>query len=346
MDTLFEAFRSLRFASPLFLLLFAPLLYLLFFGFQVPFKKRSGDRGGIAVSALQDTNTIGTRIAQGARFTRIVFLFSMIVGMVFLVAEPSIDIGNDASFSEKVVVRRTMVVVFDISLSMDERLGTNYNERKFDVARDSLVVFLGEQKNIQVGIILFSAVAFQYRRPTSDIDSLITDVSRLTIRRSVEGGLGRDQLVGLVHLTETAQALALAQDVLEDLPFTNKRSRAVILITDLKDSTDEIRNAIKELTRSDIRVFVLSIKNRTANLAPEEQGLNALPNVHVYAVGSPEDLEQVYGEISQIEKEEIVVRELVSTRQNIAPEITLALFILSVTFALSAEIFFRKVRKE
>lgn len=346
MDTLFEAFRSLRFASPLFLLLFVPLLYLLFFGFQLPMKRRSGKHRGIAVSALQDTNTIGIRIARVARFTRIALLFSMIVGTVFLFAEPSIDIGNDAPLSEKVEIRRTLLVVFDISLSMDSTIGKNGNMKRFDVARDSLTVFLEEQENIRVGIILFSTEAFQYRRPTSDIDSLITDVSRLAIRRSAEGGLGRNQMLGLVHQTETAQALALAQGVLEDLPLTNKRSRAVILITDLLDSADEIGDAIKELTRFDIRVFILSIKNRTVNLTPKEQGFNTLPNVYVYAVGSREDIEQVYDEISRIEKEEVLVRELVSTRQSIVLEIALALFIVSVMFALSMEIFFRKVRKE
>ncbi|MCH7605449.1 VWA domain-containing protein [Patescibacteria group bacterium] len=275
----------------------------------------------------------------------------MIVGTVFLFAEPSIDIGNDALFSEKVEIRRTIVVVFDISLSMDSSIGTNSSsntnpKRRFDVARDSLIIFLEEQENIRVGIILFSSVAFQYRRPTSDIDSLIIDVSRLAIQRSAEGGLGRNQMVGLANQTETAQALTLAQGVLEDLPLANKRSRAVILITDLNDSTDEISNAIKELTHSDIRVFVLSIKNRTANLAPREQALDTLPNVYVYAVSSPEDLGQVYSEISRIEKEELVVRELISARQNIVAEIAFALFIVSVVFALSAEIFFRTVRKE
>lgn len=338
-----ETLTSLQFSSPLFLFLFVPVVYVLFFGSRLPVGRKRPE-GVIDVSALGDIEGIGGGRAFFANAVKSLLLFAICSLTIFLWAGPSLNRGGDVIFSERVDPLKTYVVVFDVSGSMGTVFeGTTIS--KFDIARDALVSFLETQSNVQVGIIFFYNETFQYRRPTTrDMDALLQNLNLLSLDQITpkDGSpFGRGQFSYLGGGTDIPKALRLTREVLETIPLSSTSSRAVILITDLEDQEAELLVAVEELVDRNTRIFVLSVGR---GLSIEEK-LNALPLVEVFAITSDGNLDDAFRRISSIENEEVVVRSRILQRSDARREFAFALAVISVVFVLTSEIFLRRVRR-
>jgi hypothetical protein len=299
-------FESINFLSPAMILIIIPLLALIIIGFI-----RSGSTGAVTYTGLEYLKIKKTATGVNRKYLRTLLLLILIIGLGILWANPVTYSSNPIFGSATQVTTKQFVVVFDISPSMNLVMGEVTEEKKrgltvndegvskYEVAREALFGFLQQFSGNSFGLILFSTEAFLARWPTVETQNKFLEVLDESLRR----GSG-SQLEAYSGLTNTDEALLLAQEVIQKSASVSVKSSAVILIADAWDDLEAVEASIKELRSNAINVYIIGTgvpEDIVEKLTKEFSDDNGF---RIFHVDSEAEMAQAYYLIGNIEESE------------------------------------------
>jgi len=188
-----------------------------------------------------------------------------------------------------------IALAIDISSSMDEQFTAS--QSRLEATRDVIREFIKSRQDDRVGIVVFQEEALAISPPSLDYDALDKIVADL------ESGLLEDG-------TGIGVGLGSALNMLQD---STAASRVVILLTDGEHNADSISpEAAADLAVSlKIRVYTIGVVTRIdpgLNEGIDEELLRAIADrtgATYFEADSPESLQEVYDEISSLERSRI-----------------------------------------
>ncbi|MGY8814815.1 MAG: vWA domain-containing protein [Gammaproteobacteria bacterium] len=299
-------FESINFVSPVMILIVIPLLALIILGFI-----KSGQTGAVTYTGLEYLILKKTTTGVNRKHIRTMLLLIMVVGLGVLWANPVTYSSNPIFGSATQVTTKQFVVVFDISPSMNLVMGEVTEEKKrgltvndegvskYEVAREALFGFLEQFVGNSFGLILFSTEPFLARWPTVETQNKFLEVLDESLRR----GSG-SQLEAYSGLTNTDEALLLAQDVIQKSATVSVKSSAVILIADAWDDLEAVEASIKELRSNGINIYIIGTgvpEDIVEKLTKEFSDDNGF---RIFHVDSQAEMAQAYYLIASIEESE------------------------------------------
>ncbi len=279
------------------------------------------------------SRALGTRFSKrDPRF----FLLSMrgvaLALMVVALARPQSSFHQQ----ERKVSGIDILMVMDVSASM---LAEDLAEKsRLDIAKDTMIRFIQGRENDRIGFVNFSGEPLTLAPPTLDYGLLTNAV------KQIETGKLRDG-------TAIGDGLSLGVSRLKN---STAKSRIVILLTDGDNNIGQVSPAdAGELAKGfGIKVYTIAIGREGPVRIPVVQKLpggavrkeyftqqNAL-NTEIleviaqntggkfYRVQDLETLEEVFGEIDQLERTDVQTREKVKYEEQFAWFLKLALFVL------------------
>lgn len=188
-----------------------------------------------------------------------------------------------------------IVLSIDISTSMDERF--TREQSRLEATRDVIKEFIRSRQDDRVGIVVFQDEALPLSPPSLDYAALETIVG------SLESGLLPDG-------TGIGVGLGSALNMLQD---STAASRVVILLTDGEHNASSItpEEAADLAVSLKIRVYTIGVVreiNPGINEGIDEELLRAIADrtgATYFEADSPQSLQDVYDEISSLERSRI-----------------------------------------
>jgi Ca-activated chloride channel family protein len=314
-----------RFQNPEFLLvIILPILFLLRYFFI------SGS-GGIIFSSLSGVKTI--RPSQAAKARHIVPVLTAL-GLVLLclgLARPQAGVKNTEVLSEGIDI----MLCLDTSgtmQAMDFELDGQRSNR-LDVVKKVVTDFIHRRKNDRIGMIVFGDQAFTQCPLTLDYGILENFVGRLKV------GMAGD-------MTALGSGLALSVKRLKDLPG---KSRIAILLTDGRHNAGRITpETAAEIAKTyNIKVYTIGVgiegespflmdtifgkRYAYQRVDLDEDTLKQIAEKtggRYYRATDTASLEKIYGEIDQLEKSEIKIKEYTEYTENFVGYVLLGLVLI------------------
>jgi len=298
--------ESINFSSPAMILMIIPLLALIILGL-----KSSGKTGEISYTGLEYLKLNKKSTGVNKKNIRTILLIILIFGLGILWANPVTYSSNPIFGSATQVTTKQFVVVFDMSPSMNLVMGEVTEEKKrgltvndegvskYEVAREALFGFLEQFSGNSFGLILFSTEPFLARWPTVETQNKFLEVLDESLRR----GSG-SQLEAYSGLTNTDEALLLAQEVIQKSASVSVESSAVILIADAWDDLEAVEASIRELRNNDINIYIVGtgvpedIVEKLTKDFSDDNGFK------IFHVDSQAEMAQAYYLIGNIEESE------------------------------------------
>ena len=146
--------------------------------------------------------------------------------MILCLARPQNVLRGETAIEQGIDI----VVVLDVSGSMEATMGTKPNERgirptRLDVAKEVILDFIARRKTDRIGVVVFGRSAFVLSPPTLDYALL--------------SGLVQKMELGLIDGGKTAIGDAIGVGVAR-LRKSNARSKAVVLLTDGENNAGQL----------------------------------------------------------------------------------------------------------
>lgn len=314
-----------RFQNPEFLLLLIiPILFLLRYFFL------SGS-GGIVFSSLTGVKSIRPSQAVKARYIVPVLTALGLVLLCLGLARPQAGVKNTEILSEGIDI----MLCLDTSgtmQAMDFELDGQKASR-LDVVKKVVTDFIHRRKNDRIGMIVFGDQAFTQCPLTLDYGILENFVGRLKV------GMAGD-------MTALGSGLALSVKRLKDLPG---KSRIAILLTDGRHNAGRITpETAAEIAKTyNIKVYTIGvgIEGESPFLMDtifgkryvyqrvdlDEDTLKQIAEKtggRYFRATDTASLEKIYGEIDQLEKSEVKIKEYTEYTENFVSYVLLGLVLI------------------
>ena len=314
-----------RFQNPEFLLaIILPILFLLRYFFL------SGS-GGIIFSSLSGVKSIRPSRAVKARYIVPVLTALGLVLLCLGLARPQAGIKNTEILSEGIDI----MLCLDTSgtmQAMDFELDGQKASR-LDVVKKVVTDFIHRRKNDRIGMIVFGDQAFTQCPLTLDYGILENFVGRLKV------GMAGD-------MTALGSGLALSVKRLKDLPG---KSRIAILLTDGRHNAGRITpETAADIAKSfNIKVYTIGVgiegespflidtifgkRYAYQRVDLDEDTLKQIAEKtggRYYRATDTASLEKIYGEIDQLEKSEVKIKEYTEYTENFVSYVLLGLVLI------------------
>jgi len=314
-----------RFQNPEFLLaIILPILFLLRYFFL------SGS-GGIIFSSLSGVKSIRPSRAVKARYIVPVLTALGLVLLCLGLARPQAGIKNTEILSEGIDI----MLCLDTSgtmQAMDFELDGQKASR-LDVVKKVVTDFIHRRKNDRIGMIVFGDQAFTQCPLTLDYGILENFVGRLKV------GMAGD-------MTALGSGLALSVKRLKDLPG---KSRIAILLTDGRHNAGRITpETAADIAKSfNIKVYTIGVgiegespflidtifgkRYAYQRVDLDEDTLKQIAEKtggRYYRATDTASLEKIYGEIDQLEKSEVKIKEYTEYAENFVSYVLLGLVLI------------------
>lgn len=320
------------FANPEFLLLLILIPFLVFWYFRKN-KRRSGT---LRYSNLGVVKTVD-RISSKRRSKHLPFALRLtaIATLIICFARPQSSHTEEEILTEGVDI----VLALDISSSMlaEDFKPNNRLEAAKLVARD----FVQGRRNDRIGMVVFSGKSFTQCPLTLDYGILLNFISE------VESGMIEDG-------TAIGLAIANAANRLRD---SKAESKIVILLTDGENNRGELDpiTAAKIADAFGIRIYTVGVGKRGTALYPvddpifgkryvqmpvkiDEKTLKEIARIthgNYYRATDKESLDKIFGEIDQLEKTKIEVKQFAKFKELFSNFLVVALGLIIAEVALS-----------
>lgn len=332
----FNMFAGIRLTSPLFFLLLPILIVILIIG-----KRKK--QGEVGFAALEESFNLHRHAAQHARRMRVAWVCALCILTAFIWAGPVRTRFVSRTQGQVVQNKGTIVIAFDVSGSM---LSYAFDKQRnnFEVGRDALASFLTNARDLQAGVVFFSDGAIAFTRPHDDLKAIAQDLLYLKLDPPQE--LGQNQLSLFSYGTQTSPALLFAGEMIESTDLQRiSQTSAIVLVSDLEDNTVLLVDTFKELIRRGHNIYVLAT-------APEEtiQVIRSMMKdnrIKLFNIASEKDIQEAYQSILGLEHERIMYnfKDVHQTPEPVRWPAFL-LFWLFIAFLFSAEVFFKRARRE
>lgn len=346
MDIWFQTLESLQITSPFLLSAGIGLLLVLVIGIA---RKRRNKKDEVESSAVEDIKEIGAKRARRSALLKYSAFGLMVVLLSVALAGPKSEFKTSTSQTKTQFVRNVLLVI-DISGSMKSEYGGFVKENKerdktsYRAVVESADPFLRKQEDMRVGVIFFSDSPFVWRRPTFQLDELADDLSQTVLKPPSPSEPYNKQLASLSRGTKTDIALYGAARVFAELGEEKElQSKAVILLTDLNDNQNKVAQAMRDLARAGIKVYIIT--NKSGHALERWRGFFPGSNmVRFFTVESDAEMQEAYNAIDILESEPILVTENTVERHNLAPYLALVLLVFSFFFIVLSERYARQMR--
>ena len=273
----------MEFAEPL-------ALVLAILAVPVAFLARRRARGYVVPSTVGAANAPLSWKLRAARLLPVLRVLAVVL-LAIAVAGPREGDADAVVPGEGIDIALSL----DISTSMDQRFTPE--QSRLEATRDVVREFIRSRQDDRVGIVVFQEEALALSPPSLDYEALDKIVADL------ESGLLKDG-------TGIGVGLAAALNMLQE---STAASRIVILLTDGEHNADSItpEQAADLAEALKIRVYTIGVVDRKDpgfNEGIDEKLLVAIAdrtNAMYFEADSPESLQDVYDEISSLERSRI-----------------------------------------
>ena len=309
-----------RFAYPIILLFLIPaLLYGLYFIFLKKSRNRSIRFG--------NTNTFShryNRFYYKIIIPKILILFSVLL-LIIALARPQLGQTN----RDIKIKGIDIMLALDISGSM--RLN-DFSPNRLEASKRVAMNFVNGREHDRIGLVVFAGESFFQCPLTTDYDVVDELISKMTlVPQSLDG---------------TAIGLAIS-NCINRLRDTEAKSKVIILLTDGENNAGDIdpMTAAGFAKDFDIKIYTIGMAGDGGmstggffaqripalndqllrKISEETQG-------KFYRANSQEKLEQIWAEISQLERTEINARDYMNWLERYYLYITLALLLSLIAF--------------
>lgn len=350
MGQLLLELKSIELASPFLFLITFLTLFVVIFVVTIMWRDKSGS------IKLADIGNIG----HVGAITSAVYAVINIVFMVFIAFLASVLIAGPSLFYEKTIQSSTtkyvstVVLLDDISSSMklaNKGAAEGTDRSIFELLKDAQVKYLEQAKDTRVGLIFYSNDALSYRFPTDDLEALARTLKGIELsgfnRSTRITDIGKNQISRMSMGTNTSKGLKSAGRMVRlalSASDEDVKDSAIILFSDLQDNTASIKKAVKELTSMGIRVYFVTDANETL-LGDYNDLVGTDANFEIFSVSSAQELETAFSKLANIEKNPVVVREIISTENELTEEVAFTLLIVLVMWTLTFELFTHNARE-
>lgn len=306
------------FATPLALLLLLPVALL-------PLQGRLTGRNQLLAPRLGDVvggRSIRSMLAWVPLALRMLGLALLVVAL----ARPQRSRTDVVVESEGLDI----ILAIDTSCSMQEQDMGGLD--RLEAAKTVSKSFIERRPNDRIGVVAFGSEAFTQCPLTLDHDTLRELVDAMVI--GVAGPNG----------TAVGTAIAVSAKRLKDLEAPSK---IVVLVTDGQSNAGRIApiEAARAAAALGIRIYTIGIgaQGRPSLLGresgPDEEGLTAIAEAtggRYFRATNPEKLQDVYGDIDELEPSPAEVRQLVEHEELFRIPLVPGLFLLILDLLLAA----------
>lgn len=319
--------------SPWFLLLFLAFIPLLIWDWNVK------NRIGVRVPTTH--NMKASSGIRAALFFLKISKYLLLSGLIIAMARPrSFTISQDRDDTKGIDI----MFAIDVSLSM---LSKDLEPDRLTSLKEIAIPFVEKRPNDRMGVVTYSAEAFTKVPVTSDHQVVIDELKNLnTLELDPGTAIGEGLSVAVNHL-RTSKA----------------KSKIIILMT---DGVNNIENAIPPLVAAElaknnnIKVYAIGLGTNGFALMPtnldifgdliftetevkiDEASLQEIAQItggKYYRATSNSSLEEVYGEINQLEKTDTKVSKSYNFQEYFQIFLLFSLFILLLDALLRWVIF-------
>jgi Ca-activated chloride channel family protein len=220
----------------------------------------------------------------GSWFFRLLpqFLFAVTVALLVIgLARPQ---KNNVVTYERFLARDIILVV-DLSYSMEDSFKNREGERKIDVAKNAARQFILKRENDRIGLLVFGDDTFGSWPLTRDLDLILKKVGRLGT--TFYGG------------TDLAQPFLKSLEHFQDMGQSD--SRVLVYLSDGKGRVPDRfkEKIIMEMNKMDAHFYLLGI-----NISQDNNDLIEIVNRtegHFFAADSAGELRKAFEEIDLLE---------------------------------------------
>lgn len=314
-------------------------------------KIHNKNKGEVSFAEVRETFSSGLEYAKLSNFVKTITLGILFVLLGVMFANPFTQKFEGSVTVEKIEHARTVIAVIDVSGSMASSELSD-EDSNFNIVRDAFIVFLEEAENMRVGVVFFSAEAIPFRRPTQNLNYLISDMESLDLSHKSKNseeqyqGLGLNQLKHISFSTNTPNGLKKAGEILISLNMSEKELRnstSIILFSDLIDSMKDVAEVITQFTSVGVRVHVIATaKQHTINKFSREILGNDL--VKVYNVKSSNDVRSAFEAINKLESISFTTQEIAVHRKDLKTEVAIVFIYVYMVLIFMAEVVFHRLR--
>lgn len=318
---------AIRVASPLYLLLLLPFLFLLF---------RKGRRGGKSGVLLADARLLGSRM----RFSRLLsiasslFLLGSVCATVLALASPGVPkiVERPISSSQ---FPRDVVVVFDVSGSMTTKL--DGGSSGFEFGRELITTFCEKRSRDRFALLVFSDQGPYFARSfTNDCEQLLAPL---------KGDINDSSSLISQFSSGTDIVEALASSVFLFEEEGSSGSKIVMLLSDLghAGSVSDVVEAIAWLEKQGAKVYVLAINASSREFSAVSEYAKSSPHVRVFAIEAQSDLEMVSRALEALEPSSVSVVSTETITVNEANKELLGAALASLALWVLVQVLVRRV---
>lgn len=273
-------------------------------------------------------------------FSKILFClrFLMLLLLVFLVGKPQF-----VDTSSKVIIKGiNIMIVLDVSGSMEIQDYADDGRSRFDVAQDEAIRFIKARPNDAIGLILFGKDALSRCPLTSDKKMLIS--------------LVKETKIGIVNPEGTVLSRAIVAAA-NRLKNSKSKSNVMILLTDGEPSPEDIApaTAIEIAKQLGIKIYTVGIGSDQERLIMHPlYGPMPLPKVNSELLGmiardtggqfflarDAKDMRTIYDTIDKLEKTEYEAPLYTKYQDIFMPFVWVLLVMMFLEILLTSTIWF------
>jgi len=295
----------MEFAQPyyLILLILLPILLLWYF------KKGQNQEATFRFSNL---NLFPEYVIQGGRIKNLIFIFSRILIMIFIIMALARPRFVDT-------IKETKTEIIDILLVIDQSssmLAQDFKPNRLEAAKDVAKTFIKDREGDRLGLIVFAGESYIQCPLTRDIDVLLEFTDQIEIIDREHDG------------TAIGMALANAINRLRD---SKAKSKTIILLSDGSNNQGELDPVTAADLAAKFEIKIYTVAAGTQGMAPypvtdawgrqviqkvkvdvDEESLREIAQItngRFFRATDNASLKEVYREIDALERTEIEVTE-------------------------------------
>ncbi|HEY4154552.1 MAG TPA: VWA domain-containing protein [Puia sp.] len=314
---LYDWFRNIHFAQPLFFALFALIPVLVYWYIHPPFRLQ----GTMIVSSIRSFGS-GRSWKTLLRHALFVFRMIAIVSLITALARPQMGSEQQTTTGEGIDI----VLCLDISGSM---LAQDFTPNRMEAAKQVAGEFIDRRPTDRIGLVIFAGESFTMCPLTTDHAVLKNQLF------NVQSGLLEDG---------TAIGSGLATGV-ERLRSSQSKSKVIILLTDGEDNGGRLDpNTAKEIAKSfGVRVYTVGMGTEGYAPVPVQTSAGIIMQREKVSIDEKlltqiatetggkyfrardnESLSGIYKEIDQMEKSRFEVKTFTHYTEKFLPFVIVA----------------------
>lgn len=259
---------------------------------------------------------------HGSWFFRLLPQFLFAITITFLVIGLARPQKNNVVSFERFLARDIILVV-DLSYSMEDSFKNRDGARKIDVAKNAAKQFILKRENDRIGLLVFGDETFGSWPLTRDLDLILKKVSRLGSTFYGGTDLAQPFLKALSHFRDMGQS----------------ESRVLVYLSDGKGKIPETlkEKIIREINKMNTRFYLLGI-----NIAQEKNDLLEIvdrTNGRFFVADSAGELRKAFDAIDLLEPSVIEIEVQGETRELYLYAVFLALSLMLIWTLLRQTLF-------